>query len=505
MKQEQPRVKKPRYCCIPGCHSTAKAVLDDGTIVSMHRLPSAESKAALRRQWLKAISSVRADTASLTKEGTRICSLHFTNNMVEKDSVPNHFPTAKKPRKQLQSRREIKYLKPQPVVYEATETERSDETPNSSDYEFVFDTPDDSVCGSDVAMAGNVSVATQCDLPSVRTTGTQTPGPPLVKTVSSSVQTQKAPDITYEDLLEDKKVKFYTGFVNFGMFMLMFNTLAKYGANKLNYWDGAKKTLSEKQTQNAEQEKPGPKRKLRPIDEFLLTCMRLRLGLLQEHLADIFKISQSTVSRTLNTWLNFMFDNCQHLVAWPSPEQIRFNIPRAFQDFPNCQIVLDCTEFFCERPSSLQTQWQTWSEYKHHNTMKVLIGVAPNGFVNFVSRLWGGRASDRHIFQQDGLLPRLHPHMTVMADKGFTIEDLLPRDIDLNVPPRIPSARPMTEKEFFVTTHIASARIVVEMKMEEIKNYRVLQGTLPLSEAHLAEQIVFLCTAWTNFCMPLLK
>lgn len=79
----------------------------------------------------------------------------------------------------------------------------------------------------------------------------------------------------------------------------------------------------------------------------------------------------------------------------------------------------------------------TWFEYKHSNTFKILIGVAPNGMVTFVSRLWGGNVSDRHICQHDGFLPKLSLGDVVMADKGFTIEDLLPPDIGLNVPPRV--------------------------------------------------------------------
>ena len=47
---------------------------------------------------------------------------------------------------------------------------------------------------------------------------------------------------------------------------------------------------------------------------------------------------------------------------------------------------------------------------------------------------------------------------------GFTIEDLLPPDIDLNMPPRIPSNRPMTEQEVFITMFIASVRYVLNKK-----------------------------------------
>ena len=73
-----------------------------------------------------------------------------------------------------------------------------------------------------------------------------------------------------------------------------------------------------------------------------------------------------------------------------------------------------------------------------------------------------------------------------MADKGFTVEDILPVGVELNMPPRIPGY-----DNVYKTQGIASERIVAEMKMEQLKNYRILSGTLPLSEAHLAEQMVF--------------
>ena len=92
-----------------------------------------------------------------------------------------------------------------------------------------------------------------------------------------------------------------------------------------------------------------------------------------------------------------------------------------------------------------------------------------------------------------------------MADKGFTIEDLLPADVGLNAPPRISSKCQMSSEEFFKTNNIATARIVVEMKMEQIKNFSILNSGIPLTEAHLSEQIVVICTSLTNLLPPLLK
>jgi len=50
--------------------------------------------------------------------------------------------------------------------------------------------------------------------------------------------------------------------------------------DKLKYWQG-KDSLKEKSYLTDEgKQKPGPQRKLRLIDEFLMVMMRLRLGLL---------------------------------------------------------------------------------------------------------------------------------------------------------------------------------------------------------------------------------
>ena len=52
-------------------------------------------------------------------------------------------------------------------------------------------------------------------------------------------------------------------------------------------------------------------------------------------------------------------------------------------------IIIDCFEIFIERPSNLQVRAYTWSNYKHKNTAKVLVGIIPQGTVGFVSEAWG--------------------------------------------------------------------------------------------------------------------
>ena len=75
-------------------------------------------------------------------------------------------------------------------------------------------------------------------------------------------------------------------------------------------------------------------------------------------------------------------------------------MPMGFRTFfGNCVCILDCTEIFIERPSNLQARAQTWSEYKDHNTIKVLVAITPQGTISFLSKAFGGRASDNYISQ----------------------------------------------------------------------------------------------------------
>ena len=62
-----------------------------------------------------------------------------------------------------------------------------------------------------------------------------------------------------------------------------------------------------------------------------------------------------------------------------------------------------------ERPSDLLARAQVWSNYKHHSTMKFLIGITPQGTVSFVSRCAVGRISDKEITEQSGIMDYLLP------------------------------------------------------------------------------------------------
>ena len=47
---------------------------------------------------------------------------------------------------------------------------------------------------------------------------------------------------------------------------------------------------------------------------------------------------------------------------------------------PSCFVIIDYFEIFLERPNLL-ARAQTFSSYKHHNTVKYLIGITPQGTI----------------------------------------------------------------------------------------------------------------------------
>ena len=121
-----------------------------------------------------------------------------------------------------------------------------------------------------------------------------------------------------------------------------------------------------------------------------------------------------------------MYFKFQQFPVWLSRRKVNKLTPECFKvSYPTTQIIINCTEILIKTPSSLARQSVTQSSYKNHNTVKVLIGIAPHGYVTFVSDIYEGSISDQAITEESGLLQLLEHGDLVMVDKGFDIKDLL--------------------------------------------------------------------------------
>lgn len=144
--------------------------------------------------------------------------------------------------------------------------------------------------------------------------------------------------------------------------------------------------------------------------------------------------------------------------------------------------ILDCFEVFCERPTNLEARAATWLSYKHHNTVKVLLGITPQGSVSYVFNTWGGRVSDNYLTEHCGILDYLLPKDVILADHGFDIADPVGMmQARLHLPTYSEGKKQLSSMALEETRAIANVRVHIECVIESIKQKcSILQSTIPI-------------------------
>lgn len=171
----------------------------------------------------------------------------------------------------------------------------------------------------------------------------------------------------------------------------------------------------------------------------------------------------------------FTWQELKCLNPFPSRIVQRTMPPLFKKGYSSVRVIIDCTEIYIKKPSSLVNQSLTFSNYKHHTTVKFLVGITPSGVISFASEGWSGKTSDRELKISSGLIDLLDENDSVMADKGFTIRDvLLKKNCQLNIPPFRGSAPQFSTDEIFDTQEIASLRNHVERSIGRIKRFHIL-------------------------------
>ncbi|XP_013383545.2 uncharacterized protein LOC106153937 [Lingula anatina] len=201
-----------------------------------------------------------------------------------------------------------------------------------------------------------------------------------------------------------------------------------------------------------------------------------------------------------------MYRRLRDVPIWPPRDVVHEFMPQCFkQEYPSTRIILDCTEIYIQTPSHFRVQSETNSSYKSHNTAKGLVGIAPNGFITLVTDLVSGRMSDKEITVKSGLIDGLDEQDSVMADRGFLIDEYLARKkVKLNIPPFLQGKEQLSVEEEDETRSIARLRIHVERVIERIKNFRLLQFVFPNSMATELNKIWVICCYLVNFtCKPI--
>ncbi|KAL6478140.1 hypothetical protein MHYP_G00139750 [Metynnis hypsauchen] len=196
---------------------------------------------------------------------------------------------------------------------------------------------------------------------------------------------------------------------------------------------------------------------LHPKDQLLMTLMKLRLNLLQDDIAERFRVSQPIVSKVTSCWLDLLEEKVRCYIPWLPRETIQATMPQCFREhYPNTACVIDYSETPLQKPHNLDSRGESYSHYYGQNTIKYLVAIAPCGLVMLISPAYGGRCSDKFIAASSGFLEYLRPGDEVMTDRGFVIQDLLyERKVKLMLPAFTKRGMQLSEEGITNTRRIA--------------------------------------------------
>ena len=485
-----PKQRGGYTCCVPLCYNNSKRE----NHLKFYRFPngSSQEKKVLRNKWIHMIDRKNF----VPNENHRVCSAHFRGG--EKTYLENvrlivpiaTRPTIPTPRTTVRSRN-------RPAVDTLLQQQKPPKRVrvNTSAADLLL-MPTDEVS------------ALKEEIRAIKASYEETISKLNLEAESKNLEIENLmarmakTDLSVENMKNDstKMFHFYTGLEDYTTFTILFDSFGSI-TNNLIYYDSNTNAAKLDENRN----KRGPKRSLHPEQELFLVLVRLRCGLLEKDLAYRADISVSHFSRIFITWIDFLHTRFRAFPIWPSKETVLETMPPCFLDtYPSTRVIIDATEIFMEMPSSLRSQSETYSSYKHHNTAKGLIGIAPCGAISFVSNLYAGRCSDKAITKDSGIYDLLEPGDAVMADKGFTIEDDLPEGTALNIPPFLRDNANLTLAEETETRRIAAVRVHVERAIRRIKTFRILKTVFPISMSADLNKIWIVCAYLTNLLPPLI-
>ena len=100
-------------------------------------------------------------------------------------------------------------------------------------------------------------------------------------------------------------------------------------------------------------------------------------------------------------WANFIYFKLGCAPIWPTKGIVIETMPECFKPtYSNTTVIIDCTELFCQKPSSLTIQSSLFSNYKHHITYKGLVTISLSGAITFISELYDDSTSDTEIVKR---------------------------------------------------------------------------------------------------------
>ncbi|KAF2896574.1 hypothetical protein ILUMI_09624 [Ignelater luminosus] len=194
----------------------------------------------------------------------------------------------------------------------------------------------------------------------------------------------------------------------------------------------------------------------------ILTFLKLKLNLSFACLAVLFGTTSKTARLSFYNTVEILSAILKPIIRFPSKEEMLNNMPKCF---------------------------------------------TPSGLITFLSKGYGGRVSDKAIFNKENVIQKLDMNDSIMVDKGILIEkECNEHLIKLIRPPFLKkTCKQFSKADAERTASIARARVHVERAIQRIKIFKICQGTLQWLLLPYMDDIMIIIAAITNLSAPILS
>ena len=234
--------------------------------------------------------------------------------------------------------------------------------------------------------------------------------------------------------------------------------------------------------------------------QVLLTLMKIKLNLSFRCLACYFHITPKCARENFYYMVDVLHSILKQFVVWLPKETIEGSMPVYFMVFTDTRVCLDCAEIPVQKSKCLNCSVRMYSHYKGRHTVKFMIGISPSGVITFVSKVYGGRASDKFIFKDSKVLELCGHGDAVMVDQGFAIEtECDEADVKLYRPPFFFKENEQYKtEEVVMCRRIARARVHVERVIQRIRLFKILLQQLDWSLLECIDKILVIVCELVN-------
>lgn len=249
------------------------------------------------------------------------------------------------------------------------------------------------------------------------------------------------------------------------------------------------------------------RRSLSTRDSIILTTAKLKLDIPFNALTILFnQVTEVTVRNVFYDTVKKLSTILQSTIKRVSKDEILRNMPKYFDSFRDTTSVLDCTEINIQQPNCLKCRVIFYSHYKGGLTVKFLTEVTPAGILVSVSEAFGGRASDKAIFNHGNIIQNLESTRdAIMVDKGFMIyEECLRKRVKLIRPPFLRNKKQLSKQEALDNRKIACARVHIERMNQRIKIFQIMRNKIPRYLIDYIDDIFIICCGLANLGTPYL-